>query len=171
MEDQTPPPKATVPPNLLKARLAPRLGVLNPDALAKAEAALKSLSTNFAQWLNDEIQKLEAARAAITTRGMSSETADQLYAHAHDLKGLGTTYEFPLVTRVAGSLCKLMNDRDHRPFLPLTLIDAHIDAIRAIVREDMRPSDHPVGTALASDLETRVSAYTPTDARSSSTAP
>ena len=102
---------------------------------------------------------------------MSSETADQLYAHAHDLKGLGTTYEFPLVTRVAGSLCKLMNDRDHRPFLPLALIDAHIDAIRAIVREDMRPSDHPVGTALASDLETRVSAYTPKDARSSSTAP
>ena len=26
---------------------------------------------------------------------------DQLYLHAHDLKGLGTTYEYPLISRVA----------------------------------------------------------------------
>ena len=171
MKDQTPPPQTIVPPNLLKARVAPKLGVLTPDALAKAEAALKGLSATFGQWLNDEIDKLEAARAAITARGMSSETADQLYVHAHDLKGLGGTYEFPLITRVAGSLCKLMNEKEQRPSLPLVLIDAHIDAIRAIVRDNIRDSDHPVGKALASELEARVSAYVPTDARSSSTAP
>ena len=54
---------------------------------------------------------------------------------------------------------------------PASEIDAHIDAIRAIVRDNIRDSDHPVGKALANELEARVSAYVPTDARSSSTAP
>ena len=164
-------PQTIVPPNLLKARVAPKLGVLTADALAKAEAALKDLSANFGQWLNDEIEKLEAARAAITGKGLTQETADQLYVHAHDLKGLGGTYEFPLITRVAGSLCKLMGEREKRTALPLVLIDAHIDAIRAIVRDNIRDPAHPVGNALAQALETRVGAYAPTEDRSSSTAP
>jgi hypothetical protein len=164
-------PQTIVPPNLLKARIAPRLGALSADALAKAEAALKDLSANFGQWLNDEIEKLEASRAVIETSGMTEENAEKLYTHAHDLKGLGGTYEFPLITRVAGSLCNLMNERGQRANAPLFLIDAHISAIRAIVRDNIRDPAHPVGTALAAELESRVASYAPTDSRSSSTAP
>jgi chemotaxis protein histidine kinase CheA len=170
MTDQTQPPPGG-PANLQKARLAQRFGALNPDALAKAEAALKGLSASFGQWLENEVTKLEAARAAIAARGMSSETADQLYIHAHDLKGLGTTYGFPLITRVAGSLCKLMCDREARPHIPVALLDAHLEAIRTIIRDDMRDPEHPAGVALAAGLELQVAAYAPTDARSSSTAP
>lgn len=164
-------PQTIVPPNLLKARVAPRLGALSADALAKAEAALKDLSANFGQWLNDEIEKLEAARQVITDKGMTEDHAEQLYVHAHDLKGLGGTYEYPLITRVAGSLCKLMTERGSRAQAPLLLIDAHIDAIRAIVRDSIRDPAHPLGKALAEALEAKVAAYAPTDAKSSSTAP
>ena len=165
------PSQNITPPNLLKARLGPKSGLFNADALAKAEAALKELSSNFAQWMNDEIAKLDAARAKITELGFNQATADQLYVHAHDLKGLGATYEFPLITRVAASLCALMSEREQRPSLPLPLIDAHIDAIRAIVRDDIRDPEHPIGNRLASALEASVADYAPTDARSSSTAP
>jgi hypothetical protein len=171
MTDQTPPPPSGAPANLQKARLAQRFSALNPDALAKAEAALKGLSANFGKWLDNEITKLEAARAAIALNGMSSETADQLYVHAHDLKGLGATYGFPLITRVAGSLCTLMNDRPSRPMVPVPLIDAHLEVIRTIIRDDMRDPEHAVGMTLAAELEARVAAYAPTDAISSSTAP
>jgi len=164
-------PQMIIPPNLLKARVAPRFGALSPDALAKAEAALKDLSSNFAQWLNDEIEKLEASRVVIAEKGMTEENAEQLYVHAHDLKGLGGTYDYPLITRVAGSLCKLMNEKGARAAAPLFLIDAHIDAIRAIVRDSIRDPAHPLGKALAEALETKVAAYAPVDSKSSSTAP
>jgi len=170
MSNVKPSPSIT-PPNLLKARLGPKGSLFNADALAKAEAALKELSSNFAQWMTDEIAKLDAARAKISELGYNQETADQLYVHVHDLKGLGATYEFPLITRVAASLCALMGERDKRPSLPLPLIDAHIDAIRAIVRDDIRDPSHPVGNRLASALEASVADYAPTEARSSSTAP
>ena len=54
------------PTNALKLKLGGgRLGAIDPAAIARAEAALKSLSSNFTQWLADEITKLDAAREQV----------------------------------------------------------------------------------------------------------
>jgi hypothetical protein len=140
----------------LRLKAGGRFGVIDADAIAKAEAALKSLSGQFAQWLDDEIKKLDAARAAVQANGYTPETSESLYLRAHDLKGLGSTYEFPLITRIAGSLCKLTDTPERRAQASLFLIDSHIDAIKACVRDDIRDDSHPVGRALAEELERRV---------------
>ena len=147
------------PPNALKLKVGGgRLGAIDPAAIAKAEAALKSLANNFSQWLADEITKLEAARQQVRSQGATIETMENLYLRAHDLKGLGTTYGYQLITRIAGSLCRLIDDKEKRAGAPLDLIDAHIDAIKAAVRDDIKGDDHPVGRVLVEELERRVKA-------------
>lgn len=145
-------------PNTLRLKVggAGRIGGIDPAAIAKAEAALKSLSGNFAQWLEDEINKLEASRQQVKAVGMTSETMESLYLRTHDLKGLGATYGFPLITRIAGSLCRLLDEKEKRTSAPMPLVDAHIDAIKAAVRDDIKTDDHPVGKVLAQELEARV---------------
>lgn len=143
-------------PNSLRMKVGSRFGGIDAAAIAKAEAALKSLSGNFTEWLNDELVKLDAARARIHAEGLNADTGETLYLRAHDLKGLGATYEFPIVTRIAGSLCKLIDDPDSRMDAPMFLVDAHIDAIKAAVRGDIRTDDHPVGRSLVEELEGRV---------------
>jgi len=143
-------------PNTLRLKVGGRLGAIDPSAIAKAEAALKSLSGNFTQWLQDEIVKLEAARQLVKTEGTTPEHMESLYLRAHDLKGLGTTYEFPLITRIAASLCRLIDDKDKRGQAPMLLIDGHIDAIKAAVRDGIKTEDHPVGKVLVEELERRV---------------
>ena len=145
-------------PNTLRLKVGGRLGAIDPAAIAKAEAALKSLSGNFAEWLADEVAKLEAARQRIKSEGMTPESGENLYLRAHDLKGLGATYEYPIVTRIAGSLCKLIDDPDKRAEAPMSLVDAHIDAIKAAVRDDIKSDEHPVGRVLVEELERRVKA-------------
>ena len=157
-------------PNVLRQKVGPRFGGVDGSAIAKAEEALKGLSSQFGQWLQDELDRMDAARRAVRTGGATAATMDQLYLHAHDLKGLGATYEYPLISRVAGSLCKLMDGPGARTATPLFLIDAHIDAIRAIVRDEIRDPDHPVGRALAQALEMRVGDHIAV-AKGSSTAP
>ena len=147
------------PPNFLRAKVGGAFGGINADAIAKAEEALKAMSGQFGQWLQDEITKLDAAQATIRTSGYTPETAEGLYFRAHDLKGLGSTYQYPLVTRLAGSLCKLMDDPTRRMDAPMMLIDAHIDAIRAVVRDQIQTDDHPTGRVLSETLEARVAAH------------
>ena len=77
---------------------------------------------------------------------------------AHDLKGLGATYQYPIVTRIAGSLCKLIDEKV-RMQAPLFLVDGHIDAIRAVVRDKIQTDEHPVGKMLATELETRTAEH------------
>lgn len=144
-------------PNALRLKVGGgRLGAIDPAAIAKAEAALKSLSGNFTQWLNDEIGKLEAARQVVHTDGPTPENMESLYLRAHDLKGLGATYGFPLITRIAGLLCRLIDDKEKRLSAPVGLIDAHIDAIKAAARDDIKTEDHPVGKVLVQELESRI---------------
>lgn len=145
------------PPNTLRLKVGGgRFGGIDPAAIAKAEAALKNLSSQFSQWLNDELVKLDAARAAVRDRGYTPETSEGIYLRAHDLKGLGTTYEYPLITRIAASLCRMTDTAEARAKAPLFLIDAHIDAIKACVRDEIKDENHPVGRALAEELEGKV---------------
>ncbi|KAK0330737.1 hypothetical protein LTR94_031684, partial [Friedmanniomyces endolithicus] len=120
------------PPNALRAKVGGGFGGIDANAIAKAEEALKAMSAQFGQWLQDEVAKLDQTQADIRTKGYTTETAEALYFRAHDLKGLGTTYQYPLVTRIAGSLCRMLDDADKRMKAPLPVIDAHIDAIKAV---------------------------------------
>lgn len=150
-------PGQVIPPtNSLRLKVGGRFGAIDPAAIAKAEAALKSLSSNFSQWLQDEVVKLDGARQRVRDEGVNAETMEFLYLRAHDLKGLGTTYEFPLITRIGASLCKLIDDKDKRLTVSVPLVDAHIDAIKAAVRDDIKTDDHPVGRILIQELERQV---------------
>ncbi len=147
-----------IQPPSLRLKVGGRFGAIDPSAIAKAEAALKSLSGNCAQWLSEEVIKLDAARQLVRDAGVTAETMETLYLRAHDLKGLGTTYEFPLITRIGASLCRLIDDKDKRLTVSLPLVDAHIDAIKAAVRDSIKTDDHPVGRILIEELERKVAA-------------
>ncbi len=131
---------------------------INLDMIARAEAALKALSGQFAGWLQNELELLEAARARVAREGLAGNAGEALYHRAHDLKGLGATYEFPIVSRIGGSLCALLESSAERADRPLDLIDAHIEAIQAMVRDNIRNDNDPAVAAAIGSLETRVSA-------------
>jgi hypothetical protein len=150
------------PTNTLRLKVGG--GRLDMAAVAKAEAALKSLSGNFAEWLGDEIGKLEVARARTKATGMGGADGEAFYIHAHDLKGLGGTYDFPLITRLASSLCRLIEEPANRAAAPAALIDAHINAIRASLRDNVRNDEDPTVKALAAGLEASVARFAPHEA-------
>ena len=147
------------PPNPLRAKVGGGFGGIDANTIARAEEALKAMSAQFGQWLNDEVVRLDKAQSDIRSQGYTPETAEALYFRAHDLKGLGTTYEYPLVTRIAASLCRMLDDADKRMQAPLAVVDAHIDAIKAVVRDKIQTDDHPVGRDLVETLEARAAEH------------
>ena len=98
------------PPNTLRTKVGSERPALDQGAVARAEAALASLSDQFNDWIAEELDKLVAAWDAFEADSGTPEARDELHRRAHDLKGLAPTYGYPLVGRICGSLCKLTGD-------------------------------------------------------------
>jgi chemotaxis protein histidine kinase CheA len=124
----------------------------DPDPVARAEQALQELSSEFGAWMDTECDRLHAVRTDIHSQGLNEKTHGALFHAAHDLKGQATTYGFPLATEIADSLCRLIEHTPDMSRIPLALIDQHVDAIRAIVREQDRADAAEIGKSLLKRL-------------------
>ena len=144
------------PPNMLRVKVGGRVAPADPAAIARAEAALEQMKGEFKNWLGEEVDKLEAAFAKVQKDGLVGEAGDAFFVVAHDLRGLGSTYDYPIITRMAASLARLVEDDEKRAGVPVTLAGAHVGAIRAALRQNIRTEDNPVGRQLAEELETQV---------------
>ncbi len=132
--------------------------VFGPEALARADETLKAMAGSMQQWIEADITQLQDLRLAAEAANWDAASVDALMGCAHDLKGLGATYGYPLVTHIAASLCRLTETDEGKVAVmgDPSLARAHIDALRAIVRGDIRAPDHPIGTALLQTLELEV---------------
>jgi chemotaxis protein histidine kinase CheA len=123
-----------------------------PDQVEAAERALLKISGEFQHWMKDECARLDAARHKIRDNELSKETSQELFLAAHDIKGDGGTFGFPEVVRAADSLCRLIEYSPDLKRIPMAIIDQHVDAIRAIVREHARADIGQIARALVEKL-------------------
>lgn len=132
--------------------------VFGPDAVARADETLKSMAGSMRQWIDADLVHLQALRLEADAAHWDSGSTEALMCAAHDLKGLGATYGFPLVSAIAASLCRLTETEAGKAVVARdpALARAHVDALRAIVRDNIRAPNHPVGMALKQTLEAEV---------------
>jgi chemotaxis protein histidine kinase CheA len=138
------------PPNRLKSAIGH--AVAGDDPVARAEAALAELSSQFSDWMDAECDALDRARRGAQEAGMASPQRAALFRAAHDIKGQAATFGFPLVAAVAESLCVVIEETRDPRRIPNALIDQHVDAMRAIIREHT----HPLAQTLADELTRRL---------------
>jgi chemotaxis protein histidine kinase CheA len=118
------------------------------DPVARAEKALAQISGEFSTWMNDECSRLDRARHHVREVGLNRETRQELFLAAHDVKGDCGTFGFAAVAPAADSLCRLLDHTPELSRIPMELIDQHVEAVRAIVREYSREDILNVAQAL-----------------------
>jgi chemotaxis protein histidine kinase CheA len=122
------------------------------EAIERAEAALADLSSEFDDWMAKEVERLTRARDAVAGEGITAGTRANIYIASHDIKGEAATFGYPLAARVAESLCHLLDGIADDDQVPADLVIQHADAIRAIVRESAKGTDHPLALTLSERL-------------------
>lgn len=82
---------------------------IEPEALARAEAALAALEGDYLTWAANDIDRLRAAVAALRRSGdrTRAEAARLVFAIAHDIKGQAATFGYPLLSRLGAAMCRL----------------------------------------------------------------
>ncbi|MGD9965246.1 MAG: Hpt domain-containing protein [Hyphomonadaceae bacterium] len=134
--------------------------IFDAGAIARADQALEAMGEDLQAWLKADVERLQAARLRADAAHWSVVSQEDVYAAAHDLKGLGATYGSLLATQIAASLCRLIETDAGKAFSERdpSLACAHIDALRASVRDGINAVDDPIGRAVLQALETRVAA-------------
>jgi chemotaxis protein histidine kinase CheA len=122
------------------------------DPVARAEKALAGLSGEFADWMAVECDRLAAAHAAILKHGFTTETREELFRAAHDIKGDAATFGFPTAGAAAESLTRIIEHAPDLERVPAELIAHHINAIQAIVRENSKIDNAGMAAALSKKL-------------------
>jgi len=132
--------------------LAKKAGPTDDDPVARAEAALAELSSEFSTWMDTECERLDEARRNLRTTGFTAKTRENLFHAAHDIKGEAATFGYPAVANVAESLCRLIEHTLDMKRIPMQLVDQHVDAVKAIIREHAAPDSEKVATRLSTEL-------------------
>lgn len=126
--------------------------------LARAQAAVDDLAKGYTTWARADVDRArKALDAALAEPAQRAKQVEELFRVAHDLKGQGTSFGYPLVTRIADSLCRLTRDRklayEDRH---LDLARAHLDAAQLVLTKEIKGDGGQVGADLAAKLAARV---------------
>ncbi len=144
------------PPNALIAKVGGPLK-LDPKLLTKAEAQVAELKLSYGDWIEADLDKLTIALDKLKDRSESAAKQLQVIeGTAHDIKGQAGTFDYPLLTLIAESLCDMLRAADTIEDRQIGLVAAHIDAIGIIVRGRIQGDGGDMGKQLLSRLQTAV---------------
>ncbi|HUN52961.1 MAG TPA: hypothetical protein VMU42_17680 [Candidatus Sulfotelmatobacter sp.] len=136
-------------------------GSLAAEALAAAEAEFQKMAEDYPDWVGGYITSLyteyETAKPrAPDMRLPNFHRANQL---AHELKGQGGTFGYPLITTFGKSLYDLTVGACGTSDNHLEILKAHIDAMQAVVKGRVKGEGGALGAELAKSLEAAIAKY------------
>lgn len=132
---------------------------LDPEALARAERAVAALGDSFVDRLQNDIVKIRALTdaLALSPEPPNKVSIESIYTFAHDIRGQGGSFGYPLLTEIGGSLSDFLERRGSGINQNDTsVLQAHLDAAAAIVSNAMTGDGDATARALVDSLETLV---------------
>lgn len=143
------------------AGLAPGKTSINPEALEEAEKALNKMSEDYPDWVSGLIVKLQEQHGrCVDTPEKRHEFFEEINHIAHDMKGQGGTFGYPLITKFADSLYGFTIKRpgdisDNQ----VELVKSHVDAMRAVIRGRVSGDGGEIGAELSKSLDEAIAKY------------
>ena len=126
---------------------------LDAALLAKAQAAVDALKVGYREHLLAAGQRLIELRTAYDAGNDRLETARDLYAAGHDLKGQAATFGYELVTEVADLLCEVLHPGEMVEVAEAELVDKHISALLNLIDQDFQGTGGETGEAVLHHLQ------------------
>jgi len=113
-------------------------GIAREEALANAQSHVDELKFDFVDWLDQELQQLDAALSQIEVDPNDVTVFDRANNICSQLRDVGTTMGFELVTFVAGSLCAILETIRAGATYDKEMIDCHINALFLVKTDPYR---------------------------------
>lgn len=124
-----------------------------------AESAVEDLREEFHKELTDCLGRLRQDWTTATAAGDAVATAapadlQTCFDLTHQIKSMGGTFDFDLVSDIAASLCELLQDLQSRPVSAKARdsVERHIAALELVEARKLRGDGGPFGRQLVTGL-------------------
>ena len=145
-------------PNRLKEKAgglgASGHGDLPLDLLAEAEKELERVALDFTQWAGNYLKNLgELVQKAAADAGGRRKIYEEINLLAHELRGQGGTFGYPLITTFGKMLYEATRPGCREDANGVEIVKAHVDAMRAVIREKISGDGGDIGRELLASLK------------------
>lgn len=126
---------------------------IDPDILARAEQAVAALGDTFLTELHDSLAALRQ-RLSDNAARPADPVVREIFLFAHDLRGQGGSFGYPLLSSVGESLCRFIEARDFALQAEDTVVlEKYFEAAGAIATNRIDGDGNPVSRALVDSLD------------------
>lgn len=123
------------------------------DLVSRMEEKLVALNADFHEWVSDDVARARLVLAQIRKmQGAKQETVTEVRDIALNLKNLGGTFNFPLISAIAVSLLNYSANKKILGPMDLVVFQTHLEAMLLVFREDLTGDGGIAGKKLLANL-------------------
>lgn len=122
--------------------------------MARAEAAVLSLRGFYKTQLGEDVLALGEIWERLDRGASPSEVVADIHAIAHNVKGQGGSFGYHLVTDIGASLCDFIRSGDRHSPTELSILHAHIKALKTVSENDICGDGGDTGKRIVAELRT-----------------
>lgn len=143
------------------AGLAPGNTGISREAMEAAEKALTKMSEDYPDWVSGLVVKLQEQHGrCVDSPEMRHDCFEEINHIAHDMKGQGGTFGYPLITSFADSLYGFTVKRSGEiTDNQIELVKSHLDAMRAVIKGRVSGDGGEIGKKLTDSLNEAIDQY------------
>lgn len=141
------------PVQKLQSKVTTKGGLSLAEIEKRMTKKMPALTENFLASIPPMINAIEKSLSQLE-KGSGGGTAQaELFRHGHDLKGMGGSFDYPIMGTIGAGLCGLTHKDIETASLNLPLIRVHLDLLSYVtvnrIKNDGDPKAEPILTALA----------------------
>jgi len=111
------------------------------------------LLNSYISFTDECLTKLETQLISLNpNKPEDSKLRHEIFAVFHDIKGMGGSFNYPLMTSAGTSICRYLRLLDDNSPLDKNLIEAHVKTMRIIMENKIMGSGDTTGTELINRL-------------------
>lgn len=146
-------PEFIVPPNRIKNKVTFSDSGVDPETLARAEQVVANLQGNYLEWVEEDLVNLQAAyEAAMADPADRKGRLAEIFRIAHDVKGQGGSFNYPLMTVIANHLCRTIDKATEPTDDHMEVMRLLIGALRLVISQRMEGDGGAPGARLVKGL-------------------
>lgn len=136
-------------------------GELPTELLEEAEKELERAALDFTEWARDYLAKLSdlCTEALMHPEGRTKHF-EEINLLAHELRGQGGTFGYPLITIFGKMLYEVTGKDCNENDAAVDIVKAHIDTMRAVLREKIAGDGGEIGRTLHKSLRAAIDKHT-----------